>query len=208
MIVQRVSFYIDGFNLYYGLRSKGWRRYYWLDLCQLARNLLLPDQRLAAVRYFTSPVLPQPDNPGQRERQRTYLEALATLPHLSIHYGYFLAKDYTCPVCGAGRSTFEEKMTDVNIAVALLQDAQDDTFDTAIIISGDSDLSGPIFAVRQRYPGKRVIVAFPPNRTSFRLRQSASASFTIGRRRFSASLLPEQVQTADGYVITKPAEWI
>ena len=103
MIVQRVSFYIDGFNLYYGLRSKGWRRYYWLDLCQLARNLLLPDQRLAAVRYFTSPVLPQPDNPGQRERQRTYLEALATLPHLSIHYGYFLAKDYTCPVCGAGR---------------------------------------------------------------------------------------------------------
>ena len=23
---------IDGFNLYHGLRSKGWKKYYWLDL--------------------------------------------------------------------------------------------------------------------------------------------------------------------------------
>ena len=30
-------------------------------------------------------------------------------------------------------------MTDVNIAVELLLDAQDDKFDTAIIVSGDSD---------------------------------------------------------------------
>ena len=31
-IHQRVAVYIDGFNLYYGLKSKGWSRYYWLDL--------------------------------------------------------------------------------------------------------------------------------------------------------------------------------
>ena len=30
--MERVSVYVDGFNLYYGLRSRGWRRYYWLDL--------------------------------------------------------------------------------------------------------------------------------------------------------------------------------
>ena len=207
-MVQRVSVYIDGFNLYYGLRSKGWRRYYWLDLRKLSENLLRRDQRLISVRYFTAPVLPRWDNPGQQDRQRTYLQALATLPGLCIHQGYFLIKGYTCPSCGANQQTFEEKMTDVNIAVELLGDAQDDVFDTAIIISGDSDLSGTVNAVRRRYPNKRVIVAFPPNRVSKQLRQVSNASFTIGRRRFSASLLPEQVQTADGYVITKPAEWI
>lgn len=26
--------YIDGFNLYHGLRSKGWRKYYWLEECR------------------------------------------------------------------------------------------------------------------------------------------------------------------------------
>ena len=53
-LVWRVAVYIDGFNLFYGLRSKGWRRYYWLDIYRLAQNLLLPGQSLAAVKYFTA----------------------------------------------------------------------------------------------------------------------------------------------------------
>ncbi len=206
-MVQRVAVYIDGFNLYYGLRSKRWRRYYWLDIRALSVKLLRPGQRLMRVKYFTAPVLSRPDDPGQQDRQRRYLGALATLRDVQILYGYFLSKMSICPACGANRETFEEKMTDVNIAVELLGDACDDAFDTAIIISGDSDLSGPISAVRLRHPDKSVIVAFPPNRTSFRMRQSASASFTIGRRMFSGSLLPERVHTAAGYDIEKPPEW-
>ena len=204
---QRVSLYVDGFNLYYGLRSKGWRRYYWLDVRRLAENLLLPGQQLTTVRYFTAPVLPQPGDPGQRERHQTYLDALATLPDLYIHYGYFLIKKYICPMCSAQYDTYEEKMTDVNIATELLGDANDDAFDTAIIISGDSDLSGTVTTIRRRYPGKRVIVAFPPNRASKQLRQAATASFTIGRRRFAASQFPEQVQKHDGFIISKPRQW-
>ena len=199
--------YIDGFNLYYGLRSKGWRRYYWLDVRRLAENLLLPGQQLAMVRYFTAPVLPQPDGSGQGERQQTYLDALATLPELHIHYGYFLVKSHICPVCRASYSAYEEKMTDVNIAIELLGDARDDAFDTAIVISGDGDLSGLVSEVQQRYSNKRIVVAFPPNRVSKQLRQVAAASFTIGRRRFAASLLPERIQKPDGFVIGKPPQW-
>ena len=54
MALQRVAAYIDGFNLYYGLRSKGWRRYYWLDLRRLVERLLRRGQQLVAVRYFTT----------------------------------------------------------------------------------------------------------------------------------------------------------
>ena len=39
-------------------------------------------------------------------------------------------------------------MTDVNMAVELLSDAQDDEYDVAILVSADSDLAGPIEAVR------------------------------------------------------------
>ena len=197
-MTQRVSVYVDGFNLYYGLRSRGWRRFYWLDLRRLSENLLLPDQRLASVRYFTAHVLPTPNDLGQHERQRTYLAALATLPDVHIHRGYFLKKSHSCPVCGAIRETYEEKMTDVNIAVEILGDAQDDEFDTAIIMSGDSDLSGTVDAIRNRYPNKRVIAAFPPNRVSKQLRQVSTASFSIGRRMFSASLFPERIHTTGG----------
>ena len=50
----RVIVYVDGFNLYYGLKDSGLRRYYWLDIQKLAKNLLKPNQRLVAVRYFTT----------------------------------------------------------------------------------------------------------------------------------------------------------
>jgi hypothetical protein len=60
----RVAVYVDGRNLYYGLKSRGWRRYYWLDLRRLAENLLRPSQRLTAVRYFTARFEPQADDPN------------------------------------------------------------------------------------------------------------------------------------------------
>lgn len=205
--MQRVTVYIDGLNLYYGLKSKGWRRYYWLDLHRLAQNLLHPGQSLAVVRYFTTQVSPRASGRAKRRRQDTYLEALATLPGLHIHYGYHLPKSISCLKCGSTRETYEEKMTDVNIAVELLGDAQDDTFDTAIIISGDSDLTGPIAAVRRRYPEKRVIVTFPPNRVSKQLREAAMASFTIGRKVLKDSQLPDRVTKADGYILTRPPSW-
>ena len=168
--MRRVIAYVDGFNLYYGLRSKGWKRYYWLDIRRMTERILRPDQELVAVRYFTARVQPRPNDPGEPIRQRTYLEALATLRDLSIHYGYFQPKRQRCSTCEATWQTYEEKMTDVNIAVEMLTDAQDNTFDTAIVISGDGDLAGPVRAVRSRYPQKtgcsRLPARAPLGRTS------------------------------------------
>ena len=204
---ERVIAYVDGLNLYYGLKSAGWRRYYWLDLRRLVEKFLRPNQRLAAVRYFTAPFFPDPDDPQRHIRQDTYRQALATLPELHIQLGQMMPKIRTCPQCGADLATYEEKMTDVNIAVALLNDAQDNLFDVAIIISADSDLAGPITAIRRRYPGKPVIVAFPPRRASKELRSIATASLRIGRDRLRDSQFPPRIVNADGYTIAKPTQW-
>ena len=204
---QRVAVYVDGLNLYDGLRSRGWRRYYWLDLLRMAENLLRHGQRLVIVRYFTARVESQAHDPQRSARQDTYLKALETLPYLTIHYGHHLPKNVTCQRCGATWTTFEEKMTDVNIAVALLRDAQADVFDTAIVISADSDLTGPLEAVLQSNPEKRVVVAFPPNRASKRLRSVATAAFTLGRKLISDSQLPSAVIDANGYSLQKPSRW-
>ena len=204
---RRVVVYVDGLNLYYGLRDAGSRRYYWLDLRRLSQSLLRNDQSLAAVRYFTARFAPNPADPDRHNRQGAYLQALDTLPDLSIHYGYHLPKTRVCPQCGASIPGYEEKMTDVNIAVALLNDAQDNLFDTAIVISADSDLSGPISAVRSRYANKPILVAFPPKRVSKELRRVASGSFHIGRDALRRSQLPDPVVKPDGYAIAKPQRW-
>ena len=205
--MQRVAVYIDGLNLYYGLRSKDWRRYYWLNLCRLSENLLRPEQQVTQVKYFTAIFMPNAENPGQPERQDAYLKALATLPNLSIHYGYHLPKTRVCKQCGAILQTHEEKMTDVNIATELLGDAHSDEFDVAILISADSDLSGPITAIKRKYPDKLIVVAFPPGRMSNKLRQVSDVSFTIWRGKVAASQFPDTVINPDGYPIHKPAQW-
>lgn len=86
----RVIVYIDGYNLYHGLKAKNWRRLYWLDLWRLGEELLKPGQRLGAVRYFTTRIKGPDDS---RNRQNDYLEAITIgRVGLSIDYGHFLEK--------------------------------------------------------------------------------------------------------------------
>ena len=68
--MERVAVYIDGFNLYYGMRSKGWQRYYWLDLRSLSSRFLRPYQKLETVRYFTAKVVYLDSHPEQQRNQR------------------------------------------------------------------------------------------------------------------------------------------
>lgn len=56
--MNRVVGYIDGFNLFFGLRDSGLRRYYWLSPELLIQNLMKPWQTLAGVRYFSARISP------------------------------------------------------------------------------------------------------------------------------------------------------
>lgn len=203
----RVITYIDGFNLYHGLRSKGWRKYYWLDLHALSASLLKQGQTLERVYYFTSRIKPIDGNAHDLQRQTTYLEALGTIANIHIRYGHFLGNTRQCHNCGAKWIGYEEKMTDVNIAMQLLLDAVDGHFDTALLISGDSDLAPPVQQVLTRFPDKRIIVAQPPGRSSFRLREHASATFTISEAKLRQSQLPCAVTRADGHTLQRPEHW-
>ena len=212
--MERVAVYIDGFNLFYGLKSKRqgrrgrrWPCYYWLDVRQMSEKLLRTNQKLVLVRYFTARVHHDANDPGKVNRQNTYLEALQTLPDATLHEGYFVEKTRTCHHCRSKYKDYEEKMTDVNIAMELLTDAQDDLFDTAIIVSADGDLAGPVTAVCRRYPGKRVVMAFPPDRNSVRLLKLASGFVRLRQNTVRTSQLPPRMTGVDGQLIRRPHKW-
>ena len=204
--VQRVISYVDGFNLYFGIKSKGWRKYYWLDLAGMCRGLLKPGQTLGHCHYFTARIRTDGRSQDAR-RQAIWLDALATRADITCHFGHYLPKRRRCGACGATWISHEEKMTDVNIATQLLIDAFEGRFDTALIISGDSDLTTPIRRVRQRFPNRRLIVAFPPNRRSDQLRKAAHGYLVIGADSLRQNVLPDEILTTDGFVLKRPAEW-
>ena len=49
-----VIFYVDGYNLYYGLKSKNWKKFYWLDIVGFFEKFLKPYQQLIEVNYFSA----------------------------------------------------------------------------------------------------------------------------------------------------------
>ena len=202
----RVIAYIDGFNLYFGLKQARFKRYYWLDVAALARALLKPGQQLLTTNYFSARIRDNGNNAADQKRQGDYLDALA-VQGVRCHLGHYLEKQRECHVCHTKWVDYEEKMTDVNIAIQLTTDAFDDAFDMALVISGDSDLTTPIRCVRERFPAKRVIVAFPPQRHSKELKLHASGHLAINENRLRASQLPEQVTKPDGFVLQRPANW-
>lgn len=204
--MERVIVYVDGFNLYFGLKDAGFKRYYWLDVAALGCALLKPNQTLAVTHYFTARIRDNGRNALDRKRQSNYLDAL-TLRGARIQEGHYLPKDRQCRKCGHEWRDYEEKETDVNIAVQMLADAFDNKYDTALVISGDSDLCTPVRHIRIRFPHKRIIVAFPPRRHSSELKRCANGYLSIGEDKLRDSQLPDQVAKPDGYTLIRPESW-
>ena len=200
----RVISYIDRFNLYFGLRAQGWRKYMWLDLTKLSSSILPPNSTLIETKYFTSRVR---GNVGKQDRQSAYLDALATLPNISFYWGRFQPDEKQCQRCGHLAFHPQEKKTDVNIATQLLCDAFHNRFDAAFLISGDADLVPPIAAVKELFPKKRIVVAFPPRRYSSELAKTAHAQMNIFETKFRQSRLPDRITLASGDEVRRPESW-
>ena len=201
---ERVIAYIDGFNLYFGLKAKDWRRYYWLNVSLLCQNLLRPPQYLVLVKYFTSRINSPAD---KKKRQSIFLEALRIASGIIPNYGIYQTTPVTCEKCGHVNDVPEEKMTDVQISSEMVSDAYLNKYDTALLITGDRDLVPAIEKIRSEFPKKRILVAFPPMRTNDDLRRAANAYIHVTEIELQKSLLPPEIPTLSGYILRCPQAW-
>jgi len=201
---ERVIAYVDGFNLYNGLKDNGFRRYSWLNLETLVLELLKPQQELVGIKYFSSAI---DNNADRRARQIIYFDALSTVARIQIILGIFQKGKSQCQICGQVSHVNSEKMTDVNIATHMLADFYGDRFDMAMLISGDTDLVPPIRHINESGLSKRVLVAFPPGRVNDKIRNYAKGSLVIGRKKLADSQFEEKFQTAYGETLSRPTKW-
>ena len=203
--------YIDGFNFYY--RCVKSTPHKWCDLGALA-ELLLPQEQIHRVYYFTARVRALPHDPDAPNRQQIYLRALATIPKLTIVYGHFLTNAVVMPLAEplvtgpkfAKVLKTEEKGSDVNLATQLLLDAFRKTCDLAFVVSNDSDLAEPIRVARVEF-GLRVGIGLPIRGTeSITLLNAADFFRRIRAGALSASQFPNPMTDKNG-TFSKPATW-
>lgn len=205
----KANVYVDGFNFYYGA-VKG-TPYKWLNIAALCR-LLLPNDTIHRIKYFTAPVHPRPKDPDQRLRQEVFFRALRTIPNLEIILGTFLTHEVTMPMAGqpgkyARVIKTEEKGSDVNIATHLLMDGFRDDYELAVVVSNDSDLLMPIQVV-MRELNKPVGILMPVRQGHPSQVLSAQATFVkqIRERVLAKCQFPVMLQDANG-TFSKPATW-
>lgn len=208
--MKTVNIYVDGLNLYNGLKSAGLRKYYWLNLEKLSCLLLKPNQKLNKIKYFTSVVYPNEhtDHTGlnKHTRQSRYLKALRTLESLEIILGRHQKNIIKCNSCQHTPSKYNEKMTDVKIAVELLKDAFNKSCDTQILITGDTDLIPATEAV-YNLSQTRLIIFAPPYRRNDSLKKYCHFYGKLFKNYFQKSQFPNIVVNSEDYEVSKPAYW-
>lgn len=206
----RTSIYVDGFNLYH--RALKNTPYKWLDLKLLSQNLLQPHNQIVRIKYFTA-IVSGTFDPNQPIRQKTYIRALEKyIPEVEVYYGRFQGNEVKMPRAPLSNPlTYvyvhktEEKGSDVNLAVHLLNDAWRDKYDCAVLISNDSDLAEPLRLVREQH--KKIIGILSPRQDgpiAQDLKRHAHFVKRIRTGALDASQLPASIPDS---TITKPPTW-
>ncbi len=203
--MNRVKFFIDGFNVYHALhREAKFHRYKWLDYSKLASLFVRRTDQIVEVLYFTALAS------WDVQKVNRHKVLLAALKHkgVKVVLGQFQKVEKYCQQCHRRYQTFEEKKTDVNIAVEIMKAAVRDEFDTAIIVSGDSDLVPVVEAIKALFPAKRVGVIIPINGKAESLKQACDFHMKMKEKHLISSVFPDEIELAGGIKLLRPRSWI
>jgi hypothetical protein len=200
----RVACYIDGFNFYHALDDLAKPHLKWVDLWSLSKSLCRPGETLAKVAYFSAFATWRPD---AYARHRQYV---AALNGVECHMARFSEQTARCRTCGSTWKRHEEKETDVHFSLTFLEDAIDNVFDRAIVISADSDHVPAIRKIKTRLPRKQLFAATPPGRhkTARGILAECHSGMEITAGRVARHLFPQAVLDAAGQLVTtRPASY-
>lgn len=220
----RTVAYIDGFNLYYRM-LKSRPEFKWFNPKQLIQELLSNNHNVIKVNYYIARVAMRPHDPLAPARQAVYLNALSSVPEISIHEGNFMTSEVWMPLvtpaqCRPMPYTWtepcpnvvrviksEEKGSDVNLASHLVRDAFLDAFDVAVIVTNDSDLVEPI-RIATVEAGKRVGLLVPVKAPNQSLIDAASFHLRIRNGHLKKAQFASPLLMPDGSLLAKPATWV
>lgn len=222
---RRVAVFIDGFNVYHFLdKMPGYKKYKWLNYRRLAEHYCPRGSTIVSVYYFTALVKFDSE---KNKRHNVFIRALKTQNIITIKGKFkpvvrkFVVEDKSSTQKFKTRDgwiqgriktgyTFEEKKTDVNIAVYLLTKAIEDEYDIAMVISGDTDFETALKAIKGKFLNKELIIVVPDRTIAGSLRYLAGKRncFSLEEKYLKASQLDDPIILPSGKKITKPSNWI
>ncbi|UFX82760.1 NYN domain-containing protein [Candidatus Absconditicoccus praedator] len=235
--MKRVNVYVDGFNFYHGLEKKindpnsKWENFFkWCNFRELSKKFIDPEaEKLQNVFYFTAY---SKRNQAKLDRHKKYVKALSyfgnkiilgnfskitrtyqkDMPILELLYNSIInkvpfgLKDKLKPEL-LKYQTYEEKQTDVNIAVKIVEDFFNDKFDVAIIISGDSDIIPAIKTAKKYGKNKRFVNINIPGAKGKAIKKFCDKCEIIRGEDIKNAIMPYQIQISSKETVCIPDGW-
>jgi hypothetical protein len=184
-------------------------------LCALFRQILPAGCDVGQVNYYIARVTPLPHDQTAPIRQDIYLRALRAHcgAALRICEGHFSVKKVRMPLASNSAQIVEvikseEKGSDVNLAVDLVNDAWCGKYECAAVVSNDADLARALKIAKQQLR-KQIILCTPGHgsRTPLiSLKRWSHQQLPIRPADLAASQMPNPV-ISGFHRISKPAGW-
>lgn len=201
----RVSFYIDGFNLYHAIDALEDQTLKWLDLRSLCESYIRPHNTIERIAFFTAL---NTWNLGKRERHIDYVKALQARD-VEVITGTFDRPRRFCQTNQLWCRNYGEKKTDVAGAVNLLGDGYEDRYDIAFLVTADSDHVPLAKRFVQSLKKKHLFLITPPNRLPEArelLQAVGKKSFQLTEGRLRQHQLPAELRDGKGkLIVARPA---
>lgn len=124
---ERIAIFIDGSNLYHGLKNNTGRTD--VDFKKFC-DFLLNNRRLTRIYYYNAPKKAQDDSTGYKSQQ-SFFSRIKQTPFLELKLGRLEKRG----------GILIEKGVDVLITVDMIKYARNNAYDTAILVSGDGDFA-------------------------------------------------------------------
>jgi uncharacterized LabA/DUF88 family protein len=135
--MDRVCVFVDGSNFYFGLKRNN--RNTRVDYFEFSKAITGPDRRLVRTYYYNSaydPVL----SPDQHKGQQPFLDSLSKTPYLELRMGRLVP---------AHEGGYKERGAGVKLASDIVYYAARDFYDTAIVITEDTDFAAALSHVKE-----------------------------------------------------------
>lgn len=147
-------------------------------------------------------------------RHKKFIQALRYYG-VKIVFGNFKEKDRRCPICKEYIKQHEEKETDVNIALDIIDYTLNKDFDGIYIISGDSDLKPAIERAKKyintsnNLLSKTIKIIFPYKQHTNALKKIVGKENAMGikKHHIETSLMDEEICIENEKIIKRPEEW-
>lgn len=197
----RAALYVDGFNLYHPIKEMGLPYLKWASLWKMGEIICEPHGATLEKVVFCTAV---PSHlPESRDRHNTFnaaqrAQGVQVVPGHHIHDG----------------EKWNEKQSDINVALHLILDACDDKYDMAILLSADSDQAATAKLFCERFPGKRLLGVAPPTKSvPNKVQAFCYDTYSLSRTVIERCVMGETVKGKSGLIhrpeaYAPPPDWV